>query len=88
MFSIAFFLAEICCFNSCTFLKSSDETARIARLFTNLTVSNIACDFVVWLWRRTKFRFRRRSDTSKMAEHLIDLVSKPMCLIKLIDFSF
>ena len=23
-----------------------------------------------------------------MAEHLIDLVSKPMCLIKLVDFSF
>ena len=38
--------------------------------------------------RRRKFRFRRRSDTSEMAEHLIDLVSKPMCLIKLIDFSF
>ena len=36
--------------------------------------------------RRCKFRFRRRSDTSEMAEHLIDFVSKPICLIKLIDF--
>ena len=38
--------------------------------------------------RRGKFRCRRRSDTSKRAEHLIDLASKPMCLIKLIDFFF
>ena len=37
----SFFLAEICCFNSCTFLNSCDKTARIARVFTNLTMLNL-----------------------------------------------
>ena len=33
--------------------------------------------------RHNKFRFRIRSDTSEMVEHLIDLVSKPKYLMKL-----
>ena len=37
---------------------------------------------------RSGFRIRRQSVASLMAGSIIDLDLKPMCLIKLIDFSF
>ena len=47
----SFFLAEICCFNSCTFLNSCDKTARIARVFTNLTMLNLVY-FLVFFFEK------------------------------------
>ena len=55
---------------------------------SNIDMGNNKIENVADPCWRIKFRFRRRSDTSKMADHLINLVLKPMCLIKLIDFSF
>ena len=40
------------------------------------------------LWRRGKFRNRRRSVASLMVGSIIDLDLKPICQIKLIDLSY
>ena len=54
----SFFPAEICFFNSCTFLNLCDKTASIAQVFTDLTMLNLIYFLVSFLKNTLCYTFR------------------------------